>query len=56
MTCHSTEEHRLPVFENMALRTIFGTTRENITGGCRKLNNEELQNLYSSPNIVRAIR
>jgi hypothetical protein len=42
-------EHRLRVFENRVLRRIFGLKREEVTGGWRKLHNEELHNLYSSP-------
>jgi hypothetical protein len=45
------EEHRLRVFENRMLRRIFGPKRGEATGGWRKLHNEELYNLYSSPNI-----
>jgi hypothetical protein len=47
------EEHRLRVFENRVLRRIFGTKRDEVTGGWRKLDNEELHNLYSSPSIIR---
>jgi hypothetical protein len=43
------------VFENRALRRIFGPKREEVTGGWRKLQNEELHNLYSSPSIIRMI-
>jgi hypothetical protein len=49
------EEHRLRVFENRVLRKIFGPKREE-DGSWRKLHNDELQNLYSSPNIVRVIK
>jgi hypothetical protein len=49
------KEHRLKVFENMLLRRIFGLERGEVTGSCRKLHDEELQNLYSSPNIIRMI-
>jgi hypothetical protein len=45
------EEHRLRVFENRALR-IFGSKRNAVMGGWRKLHNEELHNLYSSPSII----
>jgi hypothetical protein len=38
------------------LRRIFGTKREEVTGGWRRLNNEKLRNLYASPNIIRAIK
>jgi hypothetical protein len=43
------EEHRLRVFENRVLRRIFGPKRDEVTGGWRKLRNEELRDLYSSP-------
>jgi hypothetical protein len=43
------EEHRLRVFENRVFRRIFGPKRDEVTGGWRKLHNEELHNLYSSP-------
>jgi hypothetical protein len=49
------EEHRLRVFENRVLRRIFGPKREE-DGSWRKLYNDELHNLYSSPNIVRVVR
>jgi hypothetical protein len=49
------EEHRLRVFENRVLR-IFGPKRDEETGGWRKLHNEQLHKLYSSPNINRMIR
>jgi hypothetical protein len=44
------------VFENRMLRRIFGSKRDEVTGEWRKLHNEELINLYSSPNIVRLIK
>ena len=44
------------VFENVVLRRIFGPRRDEITGGWRRLHNEELNELYSSPNIVRVIK
>jgi hypothetical protein len=50
------EEHRLRVFENKLLRSIFGPKRETEMGGGRKLHNEELHNLFSSPNIIRMIK
>jgi hypothetical protein len=50
------EEHRLRVFENRVLRRIFGPKRDEVTGECRKLHNEELRDLYSSPNIIRIIK
>ena len=44
------------VFENRVLRRIFGPRRDEITGEWRRLHNEELNDLYSSPNIVRVIK
>jgi hypothetical protein len=44
------------VFENRVLRTIFGPKRDKVTGELRKLHNEELHDLYSSPNIVHVIK
>jgi hypothetical protein len=44
------------VFENRVLRRIFGPKRDEVTGDWRKLHNGELQNLYSSPDIIRQIR
>jgi hypothetical protein len=49
------EEHKLRVFENRVLRRIFGPKRDEVMGGWRKLHNEALHNLYSSPNIIRVI-
>jgi hypothetical protein len=49
------EEHRLKVFENKVLRKIFETKSDEVTGGWRKLHNEELRDLYSSPSIIRII-
>jgi len=50
------EERRLRVFENRVLKRIFGSKRDEITGEWRKLHNEELNDLYSSLNIVRVIK
>jgi hypothetical protein len=44
------------VFENRMLRGIFGPKREEVTGSWRRLDNEELHNLYTSPNIIRVIK
>jgi len=48
-------EHRLKVFENKVLRRIFGPRRDEVTGEWRKLHNEELNDLCSSPSIVQII-
>jgi len=50
------EERKLRVFENMVLRRIFGPRRDEVTGEWRRFHNEELNNLYPSPNIVRVIK
>ena len=50
------EERRLRVFENKALRRIFGPKRDEVTGEWRKLHKEELYDLYYSPHIVRVIK
>jgi len=50
------EEHRLRELENRALRGIFGPKRDEVTAEWRKLHNEELNDLYCSPNTVRVIK
>ena len=50
------EEHWLMVFENRVLRRIFGPKMDGVTGEWRKLHNEEFNDLYSSPNILRVIK
>jgi hypothetical protein len=50
------EEHRLGVFENRVLRRIFSRDRNEVTGEWRKLHNEKLRDLYSSPNVIRLIK
>jgi len=50
------EERKLRVFENMVLRRIFGPSRDEVTRDWRRLHNEELNDLYSSPNIVWVIK
>jgi hypothetical protein len=50
------EGHGLRVFENRVLRRILGPRRDDVTRDWRELHNEELHNLYSSPNIIRMIK
>jgi len=50
------EERRLRVFENTVLRRLFGPKRDELTGEWRKLHNEKLNDLYSSPSIVQVIK
>jgi hypothetical protein len=55
LVSYITGEHRERVFENRVLRRIFGPKRDEVTGGWRKLHNEELHNLCCSPSIIRMI-
>ena len=50
------EEHSGRLFDNRMLRRIFGPKRDGVTGEWRKFHNEELNDLYCSPNIVRVIK
>jgi hypothetical protein len=50
------KKQRLRVFENRVLRRIFGPKRDEATGEWRRLHNEELNDLYSSPRIIRVIK
>ena len=50
------EERRLRMFENRVLRRMFGPKRDEVTGEWRKLHNEELNDMYCSPSIVRVIK
>ena len=52
----SREERRLRVFDNRVLRKVFGPKRDEVTGEWRKLHYEELNDLYSLPNIVRVVK
>jgi hypothetical protein len=50
------EEHSLFVFETRVLRRMFGPKRDEVMEGWRKLHNEELCDLYSSPSVIRTIK
>jgi len=50
------EERKLKVFENIVLRRIFGPRRDEVTGEWRKLHNEDVNDLYYSPNILLVIK
>ena len=50
------EERGLRVFENRVLARLFGSKRDEVTGEWRKLHNEELNDLYCSPNIIRLVK
>jgi hypothetical protein len=50
------DKHSVRLFENRALRKILGCNRDEATGEWRKLHNQELYDLYSSPNIILVIR
>jgi hypothetical protein len=50
------EEHRLRVLENRLLRKLFRPKRDEVTGDWRKVHDEELHNLCSSPNIIRNVQ
>jgi hypothetical protein len=52
----SREEHKLRVFQNRVLKRIFGLKRDEVKGKWRKLHNEKLRDLYSSPSIIRIIK
>jgi hypothetical protein len=53
---HIKEGHRLRMFENRVVRRKFRPKRDEVTGGWRKLHNEELRTLYSSPSIIRMMK
>jgi hypothetical protein len=56
LVSHAKGKHRLRVFENRVMRRIFGPKRDEVTGEWTKLHNEELHNLYSSPDIIRQVK
>jgi len=56
LVAHTREERTLRLFENRVLRGIFGPKRDEVTREWRNLHNEELNDLYPSPNIVRVIK
>jgi hypothetical protein len=56
LVCHAEDEHRLRVVENRVLRKIFGPKRDEVTQKWKRLHNEELNDLYCSPNTIWAIK
>jgi len=56
LVAHIEGKRRLRVFENRVLRRIIGTKRDEVTSEWRRLHNEELNDLYSSPYITRVIK
>jgi hypothetical protein len=50
------EEDRLRVFENRVVRRMFGPKRDEVTGGCRKLHNQELHKLYPEASIIKIFK
>jgi hypothetical protein len=56
LVCHTKGRENLRVFANRVLRKIFGSKREEVVGGWRKLHNQELHKLYASLNIIRGIK
>ena len=56
MVAHTERGTKLMVFENRVLRRLFGPKRDEVRGEWRKLHNEELNDLYCSPNIFRVIK
>jgi hypothetical protein len=55
LVCHIKEEHGRGIIENVVLRKVFRPKRKTGTGGWRKQLNEDLYNLYASPNVSRVI-
>jgi len=50
------EEHRLRVYENRVMKRILGPKMDEVAGGCRRLHNVELYNLYASSHITKVIK
>jgi hypothetical protein len=53
---YETWSFTLRVLKNRLIRRLCGPRREEVAGGCRRLHNEELHNLYTSPNVIRVIK
>jgi hypothetical protein len=56
LVSYNKEGARLRVFEDRVLKMVFGLKREKVAGGWRRLHNEELHNLHTSPNIIQLVK
>jgi hypothetical protein len=56
LVSHTNGRTHIEVFENRVLRRTFGSKREKVAGGCRRVRNVDLRNLYASPNVIRVMK